>query len=197
MKSHFFIPAIFEAQTMKMKKTLAVLALILAAPPTFAGLVELTIEFDNFPNETAFGMWDAATAPTGAQYQADPGLVFDGLAYDVGASSPIGFGDGFVLPGDFSGEPANVPFSFIWDLDPGAYTFIILDTFGDGICCGFGAGSYSLAVNGVDVATGGEFTSFEVTNFGVVSEPGSLGLLALALLGFGLVRASNGQRIRS
>ena len=67
------------------------------------------------------------------------------------------FGDGFVLPGDFSGEPANVPFTFVWDLGVGDYTFIILDTFGDGICCGFGQGSYSLSVDGIEIANGGEF----------------------------------------
>lgn len=167
--------------------------LALFASSAFAVVVELTIEFDNFPNETSFGMWEAGSAPTGAAYAADPGLALDGIAYDVGASSPIGFGDGFVLPGDFSGEPANVPFNFVWDLAAGSYSFIILDSFGDGICCGFGAGSYSLTVNGVEVGAGGEFMEFEVTQFMVdnpmgAPEPGVVALLAVGLLGFGLSR---------
>ncbi len=154
---------------------------------------------DDFPIETVFGMWDAGSAPTGAAYFADPDLVFaTSIPYDVGASSPIGFGDGFVLPGDFSGEPANVPFTFIWDLGAGDYTFILLDTFGDGICCGFGEGNYSLTVDGNEVGAGGEFLEFEVTQFTIdnggptgptgAPEPGILVLLSVGLLGFGLSR---------
>ena len=75
---------------MNFKKSIVGMALALLAAPAFAVIVELTIEFDNFPNETAFGMWEAGSAPSGAGYAADPGLALDGIAYDVGASSPIG-----------------------------------------------------------------------------------------------------------
>jgi len=37
--------------------------------------------------------------------------------------------------------------------------FQIDDSFGDGICCAFGNGSYTVLLNGVQVATGGQFTS--------------------------------------
>ena len=175
------------------RKIFACVAFSLVSSFALAVPVELIIEFDNFPNETAFGMWDAVGAPTGAEYAAAPGLVFDGIAYDVGASSPIGFGDGFVLPGDFTGEPPNVPFNFVWDLGVGGYRFTILDTFGDGICCGFGAGSYSLSVDGVEVGAGGEFLAFEVTDFDVtpgsgIPVPGMLALLSIGFFGLGLAR---------
>jgi hypothetical protein len=53
------------------------------------------------------------------------------------------------------------------------YSFTIFDDFGDGICCGFGNGSYSLeASNGDDVISGGDFDSQESKtfgNFGVLS----------------------------
>ena len=41
--------------------------------------------------------------------------------------------------------------------------FTINDSYGDGICCGYGQGSYSLQVNGVTVASGGSFTTVEST----------------------------------
>jgi hypothetical protein len=47
----------------------------------------------------------------------------------------------------------------------GCYTFTILDSWGDGVCCAFGAGSYDLTVNGAILATGGQFLASEVTQF--------------------------------
>jgi len=47
------------------------------------------------------------------------------------------------------------------------YDFIIYDGYGDGICCGFGQGSYTVSGdNGATVyATGGDFNDDETTNF--------------------------------
>lgn len=45
------------------------------------------------------------------------------------------------------------------------YNFTITDTFGDGICCVYGEGSYSVTVNGEVVASGGDFASEESTSF--------------------------------
>jgi len=48
------------------------------------------------------------------------------------------------------------------------YTFTILDSFGDGICCGFGQGSYSLTTdNGTEIFSGGEFNAQEATQISV------------------------------
>lgn len=44
--------------------------------------------------------------------------------------------------------------------------FIIYDTFGDGICCAYGNGSYTIVINGDTVATGGAFTNQENVNVG-------------------------------
>lgn len=41
--------------------------------------------------------------------------------------------------------------------------FVIFDSAGDGICCAYGEGSYSVTYNGVEVASGGEFDSQEST----------------------------------
>ena len=47
----------------------------------------------------------------------------------------------------------------------GCYTFTINDAFGDGLCCGFGTGSYDLTVDGAVLTTGGEFADSESTQF--------------------------------
>jgi hypothetical protein len=47
----------------------------------------------------------------------------------------------------------------------GCFTFTIFDAFGDGLCCGYGTGSYDLTVDGAVLATGAEFLTSEVTSF--------------------------------
>ena len=41
------------------------------------------------------------------------------------------------------------------------YSFTIFDSFGDGICCSWGSGSYNVTYASVTVASGGSFTSSE------------------------------------
>ena len=53
-----------------------------------------------------------------------------------------------------------------WNLcvpDTNCYTFTILDSYGDGICCAYGSGSYSVTYNGVNIASGGSFLFSEET----------------------------------
>ena len=51
-------------------------------------------------------------------------------------------------------------------LNDGCYDFNIFDSYGDGICCGYGNGSYVLEdASGNALASGGAFNSSESTNF--------------------------------
>ena len=52
-------------------------------------------------------------------------------------------------------------------LSTGCYTFTMKDSYGDGMCCSYGNGSYSLTEdsNGNVLASGGSFTSSDATNF--------------------------------
>lgn len=43
--------------------------------------------------------------------------------------------------------------------------FEIWDSFGDGICCSYGNGYYSIRLNGEEVATGGNFTDYRLDQF--------------------------------
>ena len=53
------------------------------------------------------------------------------------------------------------------DLPNGAYTFKIYDTAGDGLCCGYGIGQYTLTESGTAlvIASGAEFDDQEATSF--------------------------------
>ena len=66
----------------------------------------------------------------------------------------------------------NTQYSNNWCLPEAQYEFTINDSFGDGICCGFGLGSYSVTWDGsVLVDAGGNFASSETTTFGSCSTP--------------------------
>ncbi|WP_179353434.1 S8 family serine peptidase [Winogradskyella vidalii] len=99
--------------------------------------VSLSITFDNYPEETAWSIKNASgtTVASGGTY----GSQADGstLTIDVGC------------------------------LDDGCYDFVITDAYGDGICCSYGNGSYTLTNSdtGIILASGGQFTSSQTTNF--------------------------------
>ena len=50
-------------------------------------------------------------------------------------------------------------------LEDGCYTFTITDSYGDGICCSYGNGSYTVNVGGTDIATGGSFRRTDTDAF--------------------------------
>jgi hypothetical protein len=54
-----------------------------------------------------------------------------------------------------------------WTLPPNCYTLTIFDTAGDGICCNYGTGSWTLRTNSgaTVVGTGGTFTTSESVSF--------------------------------
>merc|ERR1711971_745937 len=69
-------------------------------------------------------------------------------------------GGPYSLPNSLSTQEMCLP-------DDACYVFTVSDSYGDGICCGFGQGSYSLEVNGATlVSNGGEFGSAAYSLFG-------------------------------
>ncbi len=99
--------------------------------------INLSITFDNYPSETSWKIVDGAGA-----------TVYSGGTY----GSQTG------------GSTLNIA---IGCLPNGCYDFIMLDTYGDGICCTYGNGSYTLtnSTTGATLASGGSFTSSNTTNF--------------------------------
>jgi len=54
-------------------------------------------------------------------------------------------------------------------VETGCYDVTINDTYGDGICCAYGVGNYTITSQGNTLVSGGEFTSVETTNFCVTA----------------------------
>ncbi|MCB9178022.1 MAG: T9SS type A sorting domain-containing protein [Flavobacteriales bacterium] len=79
--------------------------------------------------------------------------LFDG-AGNVVAQDP---------PGNYT---ANTVYNYDWTLnDDECYRFEIYDAYGDGICCDYGDGYFTLSVNGEEVITGSSFTDSKVEPF--------------------------------
>ncbi|MDO6621431.1 DUF5011 domain-containing protein [Oceanihabitans sp. 1_MG-2023] len=76
-----------------------------------------------------------------------------------GSSSVVASGGTYASQAD--GSTLNVNIS----LPAGCYTFTINDAYGDGICCSYGNGSYSLTDGGTVLASGGSFASSQATTF--------------------------------
>ena len=74
---------------------------------------------------------------------------------------------GVVVASINSGDLTQANTSYTWSICPSGtdcYDFIIYDTYGDGICCGYGNGSYSVSYNGNVVASGGSFGTSETNS---------------------------------
>jgi hypothetical protein len=73
----------------------------------------------------------------------------------------------------------NTTYNRVINISPGeCYEFTINDAASDGICCGFGLGSYSLSTDtGLQIVSGGNFGASEVTPFNIDSTAGLEDLL--------------------
>lgn len=97
-------------------------------------VVNLNFVFDDYPEETAWVLFNATTGTAVAQ-----------------SSNPLAFGA-------YAGQDT---FSQTFCLPSGPYVLRVFDQFGDGICCSYGNGSFNVSVDTCDgstnVATGGSF----------------------------------------
>jgi hypothetical protein len=56
----------------------------------------------------------------------------------------------------------------------GCYTFIMKDVYGDGMCCSYGNGSYTVTSGGVTLASGGTFTTSQSTSICLPAGSGTI-----------------------
>ena len=90
---------------------------------------EMTVNTDDYPGETTWSVVNDAT------------------------------GDVVMSGGPYGTSGTAYTSSELVCANSACFTLTINDSFGDGICCGFGNGSYALTVNGEVVASGGSFTT--------------------------------------
>jgi hypothetical protein len=123
-------------------------------------------------NETGVdcGGPDCAACPTGCNdTEAVLTLILDN--YPGETTWTLTDAGGAIL---YSGGPYNTPGSTVNEtfcLVEGCYDFTINDTYGDGICCSYGQGSYDISIAGQSLVSGGQFNSTETINFCAGSGP--------------------------
>ncbi|MFK8103964.1 MAG: S8 family serine peptidase, partial [Saprospiraceae bacterium] len=111
------------------------------ACPCTGNTVSLNLTFDNYPQETSWNIKDSN-------------------------------GNTVASGGTYAGQTSGSTLTIDQCLADGCYDFTIEDTYGDGICCGYGNGAYSLTdANGLVLASGGQFTNTETTNFCLNNTP--------------------------
>ncbi|HNP18115.1 MAG TPA: M4 family metallopeptidase [Fulvivirga sp.] len=67
--------------------------------------------------------------------------------------------------GTYGSQPDGSTINVNVTLPDGCYDFVISDTYGDGICCSYGNGSYTLKAGTTVLASGSSFASSQTTNF--------------------------------
>jgi hypothetical protein len=114
--------------------------------PCLENGVTLTINLDNYPEETSWIIRNSG-------------------------------GTTIASGGTYGSQPDGSTVVEVACLADGCYDFVIYDSYGDGICCAYGSGSYILTddANGATLASGGSFGSSETTNFCVSGAPPVLG----------------------
>ena len=80
--------------------------------------------------------------------------------YDLNGPAPV-----LVDSGDGYDDLDSTSIQVRSCIESGNFGFVIYDAYSDGICCAFGQGSYTLTLNGQQIATGGQFGANDVVTF--------------------------------
>ncbi len=95
--------------------------------------------------------------------------------------------------GTYGSQPDGSTVTVANCLSDGCYDFTIFDSFGDGICCAYGNGSYSVTGGGSTLASGGSFGTSETTSFCVSGgSVASIGVTATTTPKFSASKAKAG-----
>jgi hypothetical protein len=77
-----------------------------------------------------------------------------------------GTGNVLYSGGPYTDVNGGQQFSYDFCLEPGCYDLVVYDSYGDGMCCGYGNGGFDVSDNnGQSLASGGSFTTQVTNNF--------------------------------
>ncbi|ADR22497.1 hypothetical protein MATR_36570 [Marivirga tractuosa] len=119
---------------------------------------------DTWQGDIAIDNLEVSTSQPVVESTLDLSLTFDNYPEEttweiVEGSTVIAEGGPYGNYAD--GSTANVSIT----VPEGCYDFIIYDSYGDGICCSYGSGSYTLSNGNNVIVSGGSFGSGESTSF--------------------------------
>lgn len=93
-------------------------------------------------------------------------IVFDNYASETSWDIKNSAGTVVASGGNYGGQASGSTVTENVTLADGCYDLVFKDSYGDGICCSYGNGSYKLVNNsGAILASGGQFTSTDTKNF--------------------------------
>lgn len=120
--------AVFELVTNDYSINTRRLTTISYAPLCPYNELSLKLTFDQYPAETGWRLYDEGLTTVLAQG-------------GISGNTIVGF-------------PGQTSLTQILCLEDGNYNLVLFDSYGDGFCCAYGAGSYSLSVGGAILASG-------------------------------------------
>ena len=91
--------------------------------------------------------------------------IFDDYPEDISWQIKDATSNGIVASSTTYGQNAGVSAIEVACLADGCYEFTINDSYGDGLCCTYGEGSYSVVFDGQNITSGAEFTDTESYSF--------------------------------
>ncbi len=92
-------------------------------------------------------------------------ITFDNYPEETAWSITNAGGATVASGGPYGSQPDGSTITEEFCVPDGCYTFTITDAYGDGICCAYGSGSYSLTGPSGTLASGGSFGASESTPF--------------------------------
>lgn len=98
-------------------------------------------------------------------------ITFDNYPEETSWTLVSDSGQTVASGGTYASQPDGSKLTEVLCLPDDCYTFTINDSFGDGICCAYGNGSYSVTDASGSLASGGSFASSDVTSFCLGAPP--------------------------
>lgn len=123
--------------------------------------------------------------------EVDLTIVLDNYPGETTWTLTDGSGATVASGGPYATAGATVNETFC--LPDDCYEFTINDSYGDGICCAYGSGSYALTSGGSTLASGGDFGSSETSQIDIGNSCGGGGCPSIDFSANSIIAYGNGQ----